>query len=83
MRCLIKHSKIGISTFFSIDQSGNILVADWYDHQIKIFSKEGTVIYTITTDMLPGDQEIYYPQGIAMTRRIELSLLNRTRNAIC
>ena len=57
VRCLIKHSEIHLSNFFSIDQLGNIIVTDWFGDQIKIFSKEGEVLHTITSDMLPGDQK--------------------------
>ena len=69
IRCLIKQSEIDFCNFFSIDQAGNIIVADFAGDQIKIFSKEGNVIHTITTDMLPGDQKISYPRGIAIDKK--------------
>ena len=69
VRCLIKKSEISRSYFFCIDQSENILAADWDDHQIKIFSKEGSVIHTITRGMLPRDQKIYSPKGIAIDKK--------------
>ena len=69
MRCLIKQSEINFCNFFSIDQSGNIIVADFAGDKIKIFSKEGSVIHTITTAMLPGDQKIAYPRGIAIDKK--------------
>ena len=69
VRSLIQESEIGSSSSFSIDQSGNILVADWYHHRIKIFSKKGTVIHTITTGMLPRDQKISSPKGIAVDKK--------------
>ena len=58
VKCLIEENEIGSSEFFSIDQLGNIIVADWKGNQIKILSKEGTVLHTITSAMLPGNQEI-------------------------
>ena len=66
MRCLIKQSEIRFSYFFAIDQLGNIIVADWYENEIKIFSKEGEVVHTITSDMLPGDQKFDCPFGVAI-----------------
>ena len=79
VRCLIKKSEIGTSYFFSIDQLGNILVADLYDHQIKIFSKEGNVIHTITTGMLPGDQKIHLPVGIAIDKKNRIIVAQRNK----
>ena len=69
VRCLIKESEIRWSYFFSIDQLGTIIVADWVRHQIKIFSKEGEVLHTITSDMLPGDQKFTRPHGVAIDKQ--------------
>ena len=66
VRSLIKQSEIRYSYFFSIDQLGNIIIADWVGNQIKIFSKEGEVLHTITSDMLPGDQKFDCPTGVAI-----------------
>ena len=48
VKCLIKQSEIRCSQFFSIDQLGNIIVADCRGNQIKIFSKEGKTEYVLT-----------------------------------
>ena len=56
VKCLIKENEISHSQFFSIDRLGNIIVTDYGGDQIKIFSKEGDVLHTITSAMLPGDQ---------------------------
>ena len=69
VKCLIKQSEIGFSYFFSIDQLGNIIVADWVGNQIKIFSKEGEVLHTITSDMLPGLQKFDGPSGVAIDQQ--------------
>ena len=69
VKCLIKENEISLSEFFSIDKLGNIIVADWFGHQIKIFSKEGDVLHSITSAMLPGDQEFYYPRGVAIDKQ--------------
>ena len=69
LRCLIKQSEIRCSRFFSIDQLGSIIVADWVGNQIKIFSKEGEVLHTITSDMLPGGQQFDGPTGVAIDQQ--------------
>ena len=79
VRCLIKKSEIGGSYFFSIDQLGNILVTDLYRHQIKIFSNDGTVIHTITTGMLPKDQKIYLPLGIAIDKKNRIIVAQKNK----
>ena len=77
VRCLIKRSEIRESHFFSIDQLGNIIVTDYYGNQIKIFSKEGEVLHTITSDMLTGDQKFDYPAGVAISRQNRIIVANR------
>lgn len=69
VRSLLKKRDIGHSYFFSIDQLGNIIVADWESNQIKIFSKEGKVIHTITSDMLPGDHKFDRLIGVALDKQ--------------
>ena len=69
VRCLIPTSEIVWSYFFSIDRFGNIIVADWCNNQIKIFNKEGELLHTINSDMLPGDQEFYRPAGVAINKK--------------
>ena len=69
VKCLIKENEIRMSDFFSIDKLGSIIVADWSRCQIKIFSKEGDVLHSITSAMLPGDQEFNYPTGVAIDKQ--------------
>ena len=69
VKCLIKERDIQLSSFFSIDQLENIIVADWLRNQIKIFSKGGRILHTITSDMLPGDQKFIYPNGVAVDKQ--------------
>ena len=69
VRCLIPTSEIVWSYFFSIDRFGNIIVADWLDNRIKIFNKEGELIHTIDSDMLPGDLKFYRPTGVAINKK--------------
>ena len=74
VRSLIKQSEIRYSYFFSIDQLGNIIVADWKGNQIKIFSKEGEVLHTIANNMLPGDWKIRSPLGVAVDQQNRIIL---------
>ena len=69
VKCLIKGNEIIHNSFFSIDRLGNIIVADWSENQIKIFSKEGDVLHTITSAMLPGDQKFSSPCGVAIDKQ--------------
>ena len=69
VRCLIEKSEIDWSSNFSIDQLGNIIVADWGSNTIKIFSNEGEVLHTITSDMLPSDQKFHGPNGVAIDKQ--------------
>ena len=69
VKCLMKENEISNSHFFSIDRLGNIIVTDYRSNQIKIFSKEGDVLHTITSAMLPGDQEFSLPQGVAIDKQ--------------
>ena len=69
VNCLMKQSEIRFSWFFSIDQLGNIIVADWFRNEIKIFSQEGEVLHTITSDMLPEYQRFFCPYGVAIDQQ--------------
>ena len=69
MKCLIKENEIRHSDFLSIDRLGNIIVTDWGNNQIKIFSKEGDVLHTITSAMLLGDQEFSCISGVAIGKQ--------------
>ena len=79
VRCLIKQSEIRYSLFFTIDQRGNIIVADWEGNQIKIYSKEGEVLHTITSDMLPRDQNFDCPTGVAIDKQNRIIVAHRNK----
>ena len=84
VRCLIPKSEIKWSYFFSIDRLENIIVADWGNSRIKIFNKEGELLHTIDSDMLPGNQEFYRPLGVAINKknRIIIAQKNKACNLI-
>ena len=79
VKCLIKGNEIRHSAFFSIDRLGNIIVTDCGRNQIKIFSKEGDVLHTITSAMLPGDQKFSYPRGVAIDKQNRIILAHRNK----
>ena len=79
VRCLIPTSEIVWSYFFSIDRFENIIVADWAKNRIKIFNKEGELMHTINSDMLPGDQEFCYPQGVAINKKNRIIIAQKNK----
>ena len=79
VKCLIKENEISHSSFFSIDRLGNIIVTDWRGNQINIFSKEGDVLHTITSAMLPGDQKFSYPNGVAIDKQNRIIVAHQNK----
>ena len=65
--------------YFCLDAGGNIIISDFYTHQIKIFSKEGNHIRTIGER---GQQpEMFYkPSGLALTRDLSLVVVSLSDN---
>ena len=79
VRCLIQKDEIEWSYFFSIDRSGNIIVADWGRNEIKIFSREGEPMQTIDSDNLPGDMKFNYPFGVAINKNNMIIVAHRNK----
>ena len=79
VKCLIKENEISYSEFFSIDRLGNIIVTDCGRNEIKIFSKEGDVLHTITSAMLPGDQEFFRPTGVATNKQNRIIVAHQNK----
>ena len=79
VRCLIPTSEIRWSYFFSIDRLGNVIVADWSENRIKIFNKEGELLHTINSDMLPGDQRFCYPTGVAINKKNRIIIAQKNK----
>ena len=63
--------QIGSASFFCLDKKQNLLISDYENNQVRIFSKEGTHLHTIGQ---PGQQAgmLYYPQGIVLTENLKL-----------
>ena len=69
IRGVIRNSDVNYSAFFSLDQIGNIIVADYSRPQIRIFSNSGNLIHTISNDSLTEDQKLYRPRGISVDKQ--------------
>ena len=81
IRGVIPSSGIDYSLFFSLDQIGNIIVADFLVNQIKIFSKSSHLIHTISNDALTEDQKLYYPMGISVDKLNNIVVANRNKRS--
>ena len=84
IRGVIRSSDIEGSLFFSLDQFGNIIVANCLGNQIKIFSNSGQIIHTISNDTLTEDQKLSRPKGISVDKQnnIIVALVNTKCNLI-
>ena len=69
IRGVLRCSDIKESYFFSLDGFGNIIVADYSEHRIKIFSNSGNLIHTISNDTLTKDQKLSGPKGISVDKQ--------------
>ena len=79
IRGVIPCSDITYGFFFSLDRIGNIVVADSWGHEIKIFSNSGRLIHTISNDMLTKDQKLYRPSGISVDKHNNIVVANRNK----
>ena len=67
------------SSFFSLDQFGNIIVADTSADQIRIFSNSGQLIHTISNANLTEDQKLSYPRGISVDKQNNIVIAHYNR----
>ena len=79
IRGVIRSSDIQYSLFFSLDQIGNIIVADCSGHQIKIFSNSGQLIHTISNDTLTEDHKLSYPRGISVDKQNNIVVAHKNK----
>ena len=84
IRSVIRSSDIKRSFFFSLDRIGNIIVADYSGHQIKIFSNSGQLIHSISNDTLTEHQKLLSPTGISVDKQnnIVVAHWNKKSNLI-
>ena len=71
--------QIGFAYFFCLDRKHNLLITDWSNDQIRIFSKEGTHLHTIGE---PGHEVgmFHSPQGIILTKNLKLIIVSENEN---
>ena len=57
-----------------LDKKQNLLISDYENDQVRIFSKEGTHLHSIGQ---PGQQAgmLYYPRGIVLTENLKLIIV--------
>ena len=71
--------QIGRAYFFCLDRKQNLLISDWGNHQVVIFSKEGIHLHTIgerghELGMFHG------PTGIVLTKNLKLIIVSINDN---
>ena len=72
IRVVIRRSDIKLSYFFSLDRIGNIIAADYWGHQIRIFSNSGHLIHTISNDTLTQGYSKRGPRATRGPQRLKL-----------
>ncbi|KAI6649117.1 E3 ubiquitin-protein ligase TRIM71-like [Oopsacas minuta] len=67
IRSIVAGDEVIHSSFFCLDVNQNLLVSDWGDDKVKIFSKDGTLLYTLGQR---GDEAgmFVHPRGIVLTK---------------
>ena len=65
--------------FFCLDPAGNILITDYYRHNIKILSPSGQLMHTIGKE---GHRrgELSYPYGICLSQTGTISVVSHSGN---
>ena len=79
IRGVIRSGDIEHSFFFSLDQIGNIVVADCLGHKIKIFSNSGHLIHTISNDTLSKHQKLDQPDGISVDKQNNIVVAHKNK----
>ena len=69
IRGVLLTSGIKCSFYFSLDRIGNIILAEYLGHEIKIFSNSGNLIHTIPTDKLTEGHKLSNPKGISIDKQ--------------
>ena len=71
--------QIGKANFFCLDRKQNLLISDCSNHEVRIFSKEGTHLHTIG-EPGHGVGMLYYPKGIVLTENLKLIIVSNNYN---
>ena len=70
--------QIGDARFFCLDRNQNLLISDWWNNEVRIFSKEGTHLHTIRE--LGEVGMFYYPNGIVLAKNLKLIIVSMNTN---
>ena len=71
--------QIEYANFFCLDRKQNLLITDWLNNEVRIFSKEGTHLHTIGEQ----GQEVgmfVFPKGIVLTENLKLIIVSDNNN---
>ena len=71
--------QIGSATFFCLDRKQNLLICDYGNRQVRIFSKEGTHLHSIEE---PGDAPgmFAFPRGIVLAKHLKLVIVSENNS---
>ena len=71
--------QIGYARFFCLDRNQNLLICDWSNNEVRIFSKEGTHLHTIgETGHEVG--MLVFSKGIVLTKNLKLIIVSDNNN---
>ena len=70
---------IVLADYFCLDADNNIIISDWGDNCIKVFSPEGTLLHRIGQQ---GDEKGMFqsPKGITLTKDLKLVIVSGNIN---
>ena len=71
--------QIGSADFVCLDKKQNLLISDWENNQIRVFSKEGIHLHTIGKYGHEAGM-LYFPQGIVLTKNQKLIIVSWSDN---
>ena len=66
-------------SFFCLDPAGNILITDWYHHNIRILSPSGQLMHKIGKKG-HGRGELNYPEGICLSQTGTIFVVSSSDN---
>ena len=71
--------QIELAIFFCLDRKQNLLITDLSNHEVRIFSKEGTHLHTIGERGHEAGM-LTTPTGIVLTKNLKLIIVSKNNN---
>ena len=65
--------------FFCLDRKQNLLISDWSNDEVRIFTKDGTHLHTIGEHGYEVGM-LFIPQGIVLTKNLKLIIMSGNNN---